>query len=181
MSLDLFAYSIIALISTILLLGIVLVAVIISSRKSLKKRQDLEAEAESILNKAKQDALVVEKKEIYSQLQSLSQEEKSMYQQSLNQVTNDIKSYLLTEFKSEVEGIDKQMMQTLNAKFEGIMQRFEAEVNEYKKMRMAEIDKDAQKVLSDFLMSATGRAIPLDIHQDLIIHALEEAKKKNVF
>jgi DNA repair exonuclease SbcCD ATPase subunit len=181
MNLDLFAYSIIALICTILLLGIVLVAVVISSRKSLKKRQELETEAESILNKAKQDALVIEKKEIYTQLQNLSEEEKSMYQQSLNQVTADIKNYLLTQFKSEVESLDKEMMQTLSAKLDGIVAKFQAEVEEYKKLRMSEIDKGASNVLSDFLTEATGRAIPLDVHQDLIIKALEEAKKKNVF
>lgn len=181
MSIDLFGYSIIALICTILLLGIVLVSIVLSYRKSLQKRQNLESEAESILNKAKEEALNIEKKEIYTQLQNLTSEEKEIYSKSLQGVSSDIKSYLLKEFKKDKDEMDQQMHSEIKNQYDLLMKQHQAELDAYKKQKMIQIDQSAESVLKDFIIFASAKSIPLEFQEELIINALEEAKKRNVF
>ncbi|OGM17840.1 hypothetical protein A2V56_04315 [Candidatus Woesebacteria bacterium RBG_19FT_COMBO_42_9] len=59
-------------------------------------------------------------------------------------------------------------------------QKVEEEVEVYKGIRLKQLDERIFEIISDVISKATGSVLNFDEHEDLVIKALEEAKKQNV-
>lgn len=55
-----------------------------------------------------------------------------------------------------------------------------AEIREYKQNEMRKIESDVNESIAGIIKEVLGKAIPISVHQDLILEALKNAKKQNV-
>ncbi len=59
--------------------------------------------------------------------------------------------------------------------------KIQAELKEYRQQRIAIVDADIAKIIEQVLKNTSGQVISTDQHLQLIIQALEQAKKDNFF
>lgn len=145
-------------------------------------------------------------KEIQDSLQKVADETLKMVQgrsteseEEFRTVINDIKSEFSKEASSKLEAIQKiaidetedfkQMLrrETIGSQMfvgEKINQDFQAalsELNDYKKIRMQEIDLDIQEIVRNVVKDVLETTMTLPIQEQLVVDALEKAKKEEVF
>ena len=87
----------------------------------------------------------------------------------------------LTRFKSELEEkivvVEGAAERVLAEEYDEI----KAEIERYKTSKIAQIDSTARDVLTDATKKILGKSIDLRAHEDLVIQALTDAKRQNLF
>jgi len=91
----------------------------------------------------------------------------------LNLHTENLKNILA---KQTVES-QEIVTQKLDSAYETML----VEVEEYRSERLAKVDEQIYQILQNVTEKVLGKTLSLDKHQDLIIQALEKAKKENIF
>ncbi|GEM_PF-4579713 len=109
---------------------------------------------------------------------------KQEYMEQLHEVVQQIKESSESEMQGyrdslRQETIDAQQIvgQKINEEFE----KSQREIQVYKQKQIDQIDKSIQSKVDDIAKKVFGKAISAELHEKLIIEALEEAKKKGVF
>lgn len=69
----------------------------------------------------------------------------------------------------------------LDQKTKELLANAEKEIAEYKKERMAKVEEQISHIVERTYQDILGRSIPAQVQQDLIIEALEKAKKEGTF
>jgi F0F1-type ATP synthase membrane subunit b/b' len=215
----LLSLSIISLVCTTLLLGLVLGVVVISYRKILeryyalqKKEAELRGlwahEREKILEEARDKASQIireaqvftaqQSRSISLELENFSEAEKQTYTKILQQiqaqsvailgtVANEIKDTMKGDFKNLTAVFEKEIIASKDGLKNALENQYKAnyeeakkEIENYKAARLREIDDSASQLISDFSLKVFGHAVTLEDHQNMIVQALEEAKKRHV-
>jgi hypothetical protein len=99
------------------------------------------------------------------------------YATSLQQVANQS----LTEFQTIMRGMQADIQKQTKDFSSSMLPTIEKELEEYKKMRLQQADRTITQVVQDVSQEILNKALPLDDHQQLLIDALERAKKEGVF
>lgn len=217
---NLLGFSIIALISTTLLLGFVLGIVIVSYKKLISSYYELQQkhlnqdttiqnQAQSVLAEARQKAADIiaqakiipdeEKQKILDEISALTAVEEKMYQSALEEIktksqtilskmSSDIQSNIMMDYKSMIEEFKRQvgssntdLQNAFATKYQQQLDLAQGQLEEYKKAVSTQIDQKAVQILKEFSTTILGKVLTPSDHQDVILKALEEAKKKHVF
>lgn len=101
----------------------------------------------------------------------------SDYQASLNQVS--VKS--LGGFENVVKELESDLRSQVKNFNEALLPGLEKELAEYKRIRMEQVDKSVRRIVQISAQEILNKAISLDDHEELVIAALERAKKEGVF
>lgn len=87
----------------------------------------------------------------------------------------------MTRFKKELEEkiviVEGAAERVLDAEYDEI----KLEIERYKASKITQIDSTAREVLTDVTKKVLGKSIDLRAHEDLVIAALEDAKRQNLF
>lgn len=87
----------------------------------------------------------------------------------------------MTRFKKELEEkiviVEGAAEKVLADEYDEI----KAEIARYKESKIAQIDSIAREILTDVSKKVLGKSIDLRAHEDLVIKALEDAKRQNIF
>lgn len=87
----------------------------------------------------------------------------------------------LARFKKELE----EKVVTMEGAAEKVLaeefDEVKAEIERYKVSKTAQIDSQARLILIDVTKKVLGKAIDLRAHEDLVLQALEDAKRQNLF
>lgn len=87
----------------------------------------------------------------------------------------------LARFKKEVE----EQIVTLESAAEKVLaaefDEARREIEKYRISKVTQIDIKAKEVLTDVTKKVLGKSIDLRAHEDLVIQALEDAKRQNLF
>jgi F0F1-type ATP synthase membrane subunit b/b' len=87
----------------------------------------------------------------------------------------------LARFKKEVE----EQIVTLEGAAEKVLaaefDEARREIEKYRLSKVTQIDAKAKEVLTDLSKKVLGKTIDLRAHEDLVIQALEDAKRQNLF
>jgi vacuolar-type H+-ATPase subunit H len=153
-----------------------------SRQKAAKLVNDAREKAVTIVGEAKIDAQKWQ--EVLNQeLDKLVQSEVGEYKQRIQSISNNIEDQVRSEaedFKKvlEMETVDAQRVisEQMKEKYDTV----EKQVEEYRQKKFKEIDEKAAEVLETAAKEVFGKLINLESHTDLIIAALEKAKKQNV-
>lgn len=81
----------------------------------------------------------------------------------------------------QIEEEIKKIFQNLNSQVEKKYSEIENYLEDYKKEKIKEIDEKIFQILSEVAIKTLGRAIDLSTHEELVIRALEKAKKEKLF
>lgn len=87
--------------------------------------------------------------------------------------TNDFKEIL----RKETVGAQTFIGNKINQDFESVR----AELAEYKKARLEEIEKNIQAILKQVIIDSIGNSLNIQIHEDLVLESLDKAKKTGFF
>ncbi len=157
----------------------------------LANTKSYEATSESAI-KEKLEILEKDQAAIFTKA---SEEMKSAYQNMLSQIqeqdintirsmTKDIQSDVLADFQEFREDLEKETINSEKLVKEKVDEEYltiEKELQEYKKQKYKKIDEDIYKILYRISEIVFSQAIPVDKHKQLVLEALETAKKEQVF
>ena len=136
-----------------------------------------------------ESGLVAKELERMGQIYAKTYEEAliNMQQASLRTFANipqDIKLFVvkaLDDFRLTLSAeVARAQTQTLAA-LEQSIKGAEAEIDKYKEGRMRQIDVSAAKLVTEVTRKVLGKSISVDEHEKLVMRALEEAKRQNIF
>jgi hypothetical protein len=99
------------------------------------------------------------------------------YQVSLKQAANQS----LNDFTHIIKALENDLQKQTKEFRETMLPRMEKELEEYKQMRLKEVDKTITIILQKVSQEILNKSISLDDHQNLLIQALEKAKKEGAF
>lgn len=161
------------------------------SQKIIDKAID---EATGIVSKAQ----IIEdqvKSKIAESTSEISDQQKDVYKKVLDEVRNqlyevvqkasqDIKedaSSEISAFANSVRAETTATEQEVKNKISEEYVKWERDLEEYKRVKLAEAANDVQRIISEVTKKVLGEALDSANHKDLIIRALEEAKSSGVF
>jgi hypothetical protein len=114
---------------------------------------------------------------IEHQANTSSQDLTKNYSASLQQVANQS----LTEFQTIVRSLQIDLQKQTKDFGSTMLPTIEKELEEYKKMRLQQADRTITHVVQEVSQEILNKALSLDDHQQLLIEALEKAKKEGIF
>ncbi|OGV92497.1 hypothetical protein A3B57_01685 [Microgenomates group bacterium RIFCSPLOWO2_01_FULL_47_10] len=163
-------------------------------RKSLKLVQEANSKAQVILAQAG-DISEESKTNIDRALQELATKQEDI----LNQTSIELKDIGLHTIENAAKEIEKGVLAEVS-QFEDIVhketveseklveekvnkdyQKVKEEIQKYRDEEMAKIDQSVFNILKDVSTQVLGHALSMEGHRDLVLEALEEAKKRNLF
>ena len=115
--------------------------------------------------------------------QQALEDTKLQAQASLGGISKDVKAEVVSQIdaiRSSLTGeIQKAQMETrqmLTASYK----KMEEEIGAYKKERLKRVDEKIFEILKEASAKAIGKSLSLEDHEDVVIKALEDAKRENV-
>jgi F0F1-type ATP synthase membrane subunit b/b' len=128
-------------------------------------------------------------------LKSTTQEFDHNYQQSLTNIQTQMQNALnemientrksydqkLDEFMQNIIKNGLSSQSEVNKKTAELLIAAEAEIEEYKKTKFAQVDDQVNQLLQKVYRDVLRISMPENVHQDLIIKSLEQAKKEGMF
>ena len=114
------------------------------------------------------------------QLQTIQEQ---MHQQTQESIQNTKKNYeeKLDKFTGELLKSGLSTQEIVDKKTTELISVVEKEIAEYKQTQLEKIDEEVKKLLEKVYRDVLRISIPENVHQDLIIKSLEEAKKDGMF
>lgn len=117
-----------------------------------------------------------------------------LYSDALSQITKDsgkilqalpqeIKLLMVSSIDNFRQSLQKEVAATQAKVADSMSQSFkaaEAEVENYKKLRQTQIDKEAVKLVVEVTKKVLGKEISTDEHEKLVLKSLEEAKRQGI-
>lgn len=135
----------------------------------LEQAQVLSKDAKDALRGELEEVAKREKEAIHRTSDALIRE----YQGVMEKVEEDIAEEARTEVVSIHKELDKRM--------EEQYAKLEQEIAAYKAQSLAKIDASIYRVLGEVAKRVIGKTLSFDDHQELVMKALEEAKKDELF
>lgn len=74
----------------------------------------------------------------------------------------------------------KEMSKRINEQTIASAEAVKAELDAYKKQKMVEIDREVKEMVTEISKKLIGEAIDLRTHEELVIRALEDAKRSGL-
>ena len=106
------------------------------------------------------------------------------YETFIGNIGKDVKARLdmgLTKVVSDAENEMKNASKTVNNSLQNLYKGYEAEVSEYKKGILSQIDKLGVDIIKQVSLKVLGKSLSKKEQEDLVIKSLEEAKKLGFF
>lgn len=148
-----------------------------NSAQALKEKlTDLEKQQETVFTKASDDMKLA-----YQNLITQIQEEDV---NTLKTMTKDIESDVLADFKEFRDVLEKETINSEKVVKEKIDEEYlilEKDLEEYKKQKYQKIDADIYNILYRVSEMVLNEGITYEKHKELVLNALETAKKEQVF
>ena len=104
-------------------------------------------------------------------------------QASLGGISKDVKAEVVsqidairTSLSGEIQKAQMETRQMLASSYK----KMEEEIEAYKKERLQRVDEKIFEILKEVSSKAIGKSLSLEDHEDVVIKALEDAKRENV-
>ena len=148
-----------------------------TSNQSLKdKLTELEKQQSAVFTKASEDMKIA-----YQNMLTQIQEQDI---NTLKSMTKEIESDVLADFKEFRDVLEKETINSEKVVKEKIDEEYlvmEKDLEEYRKQKYQKIDDDIYKILYRVSEMVLNEGITYDKHKELVLDALETAKKEQVF
>lgn len=174
--------------------------------KAKRDRHEREAlrRSEKIIDKAMQEATSIISRsqvlgeEVRSKIaessNEISDQQKDIYKKVLDEVRNqlyqvvqkaseDIKQDASSEISAFANSVRAETIATeqeVKSKISEEYLKWERELDEYKRLKYQTASQEIEKIISEVTKRVLGEALSPENHKDLILKALEEAKKSGV-
>jgi ribosomal protein S10 len=102
----------------------------------------------------------------------------------LDKTMNDLTTYLKTQSDTVMREMQEHVLtfgKEDRTYMENELKRIKVELDEYKRTELDKINENIYEILARTSETVLGRAVDLDLHQELVIKGLEQAKRDGVF
>jgi len=175
-----------------LILAVALLSIASSRDKILKKYYSLKERGLSARMRKRAGKLLEESRlkaqKIVTDAEIFTDEARSNFNDELIKALANISKNISDEALRDIDAFRKTMLaETVRAKeligrrVEAQFEQVESQVQAYKRQRLEKADQEVTKILAEISRKVLGKALSQDDHRELVIQALEEAKKKHVF
>ena len=117
------------------------------------------------------------------QVRKATEEKLAGYREMLSKLYEEVKQKAgqeMGEFESAIEKGAVEAEKAVAEKMKMDYDQANAQVEEYRTLKMKQVEEQAQRVMGEVVKRVVGRAIPLQEHKLLIREAIEEARRENV-
>lgn len=111
------------------------------------------------------------------ELDTSSDEFNKTYSASLQTLANQS----LADFQNVIKSMQADLQKQTTEFSATMLPGLEKELEEYKKLRLQQADRTITHVIQDVSQEVLNKSLSLEDHQQLLIEALEKAKKEGVF
>ncbi len=152
-----------------------------------KTNEHMEAQLDKVLqNIAAQDIHTLKQttKNFDTEYQESLQKMQTEMQQTSEEMLEDIKKQYnekLDSFLQELLKNGSSTQSVVDSKTAELLSKAETEIVEYKKTKLAGVDEEVGKLVQTVYSDVLRISIPENVHQELIVKSLEEAKKDGMF
>lgn len=153
---------------------------IIEASEIISKAQVLEEEVKSKISESSSQ-ISDNQKDVYKKV---FDEVKSQLYEVVQKASQDIKQDAQEEIAAFANSVREETIATeteVKTKISEEYVNLERDLEEYKRTKMLEAAHEAEKLISIITKKVLNESLSTQNHKDLIIKALEEAKKNNVF
>lgn len=112
------------------------------------------------------------------------QKQKQESLKSLEDASSKVESEIISEVGAFKDLLEAETIGTTKAVQEKVAkeyQEIEKELSLYKNRKLKEIDENIYDIITNVTKKVLGESLSIEDHQELIIKALEEAKRDNIF
>lgn len=160
------------------------------SQKNLKISESFKTEIEAAIKQSVEQT-VAESKQIIqtetkditdqyrSQFSALNEEMKLMSAEAKNEIVEQSK-VTMTDLSQSLKENLAQIPQTIELKVGEQIAENEKSLQEYKLQKMKEVDEKIYQMIQDVAKKAIGRSLDLSTHEEIVVEALEKAKKEKI-
>ena len=99
---------------------------------------------------------------------------------NLESEINELVKQLKSQLEKEMAGAGSSLKEEISGIGEGARRVVEEELEAYKVKKMAEIDAKVKQMLPDILRSLLGKSLDPSQQEELVMNALEDAKRQNL-
>lgn len=102
----------------------------------------------------------------------------------MDKVSEQMKEIGVTKLNEVFDSLEKEMSQSsreIVSKIDEKSASVDAELEKYREKKMQEIDLKVKNIVSQAAKEIIGRSISADVHDELVIKAIEKAKEGHVF
>lgn len=154
-----------------------------------KKKFDetLDKQTTSLMSESANEAKTLLEQKITALLtsyQTTIAEQQKQHINLLQSINKDIQEKALKQTNEALSSISQRVIELGNQKREYMekeMAAIQSQLDQYKKEQLSKIESNIYEILARASESVIGQAVNLDLHQELIIKALEQAKREGVF
>lgn len=111
--------------------------------------------------------------EIKAEFEKVAEKRLSSIEQIVESETNDFKQLLIKETIGSQQFIGKK----IGSDFQDV----QAQIAEYKRGKMVEVDKNINSIIKEVVRETLGASITIPVHEELVLASLENAKKGGLF
>lgn len=154
--------------------------------------QQAQGRAQTIINEAaifsshsKDEFSVEVKKATVAQLSNF-QSVLSVAEKEVGQAFGNISENIKVELEKEMQTLRTSLAEEIirsqgvaKKTVEEAYKKVDMEIDAYKELRKRQIDERIFEILTDIVTKVSGKSLKLEDHEDLVISALEEAKRQN--
>jgi len=151
--------------------------------KAAKIMEEARDKALQILEEAKLDAGENQQK-VDGEMERITQMQLDNYNNMIQKISKSIEDEALKEvdeFRKKLETDAGSVQKTVVARVEEDYVQAKKQIEVYKTERMKQIDRQILVLMKDVGKDILGKTMDFDTHRELIMQALEEARKENVF
>lgn len=152
-----------------------------------QRSQELITQAEVFSEKMRQDfaqeisqAKKIQDRAYQSILKTIQSETANM----LNNISNDITSQTSVQVQEFTTSLQKQILasqESVMAALKQDFQRVQAEIKAYQADMHQRIDDSVHQILASVSSKVLGKTLNIEDHEELILNALAQAKRENMF
>ncbi len=168
-------------------LSVALIAALVAYVRMQRKLERFQEEEDAIKAKARQKAKAIldNAQEAAFQIANESVLTAEENRQEIKAKLGEVVGRQLKEYQKMVHGasgnIEAEVAKTIELKMDTAFKEAQVEIASYKKQRAAEIDNQAKQAVKQFSREVLGKSLDLAQHEDLVIQALEKAKREYGF
>lgn len=164
-----------------------------SKYSKLRQKEDKFKGAQDILERArKHEASIIEASyekasKIIRDAQVFNEDTKKKVLAELEKSVKDISHDIKREALEGVLGFEENLNDQIEVQeiasqriVFGQIDKTKKEIEDYKAAKLSEVDEKARKIIKDATREILGEAIPLDKHEEMVMKAIENAKRQNI-
>jgi hypothetical protein len=150
------------------------------SKRNMKLSEEFRTEIEGKMRLGVEQTLTDSRKVFQNQSKDIISTYQTMFSVLNREVSSQTKKKveeLIPDLQKQLEQVPKMVEEKLGQE----LSRVDRQVEVYKQEKLKQVDSQIYQVINDVARATISRSVDISAHEELVMEALEKAKKENIF